>query len=454
MAEPKTIPELIEEISGREPETEHKLTYESYAESLEPIYYFVLDLMNDFRLNPEKLVDNFSPSPGSSQFQEMTAKATSMQQQVSHIMGNINVVLKSVLNIIYDLKDFKIRLKSYEDLRSKNIERSKAARLSLKQLWMDKVDALKGNSGIKALALTQGGFTTLIDAFLAADTVEDATHKLDLNDIVKRVVIPRIQEFNQWITESEKALRTRYELERNYLRTQVDNLKLYSRWAKPYLLTAQELEKTMSKNAALVKSFNRTILELTLLGKSAVKPEEVLPKHLKKKKMPREYYSCILIDFVFNAAPLQGGKFIGKVDVTFKGYALNEDELKKFHQELKKNDESEALRLIEGMTEDSLKELQEDIDFFLKEKEREEEAAEAAQDSSNPFLALLGIYSKKPKKKEEKKQEEEEKEITKIVRDNFLEKEILRTKAAEDAAETAFTLFDIYKKAHGMPSYT
>ncbi len=38
--------------------------------------------------------------------------------------------------------------------------------------------------------------------------------------------------------------------------------------------------------------------------------------------------------------------------------------------------------------------------------------------------------------------------------DNFIEKEILRPMAEETAEELAFKLFDIYKKAHGMPSYT
>ncbi len=452
MAEVKTISEIIEDISGRKPETEHKIVYETYAESLEPVYYFVLDLMNDFGLAPEKLVDNFSPSPGSTQFAEFGAKATAMQQQISQSMGNINVVLKSVLNIIYDLKDFKIRLKSYDDVNSKNSEIVKAARLSLKQIWMDKVDINRGNSSIKGLAISQGGaFSTLIDAFLVADSVKDITHKLDLNDVVKRILIPRVQEFNLWIKESERALRTRYELEVNYLKSQVNTLKLYSRWAKPYLIAAKQLEQKMSKNAALVSSFNRTILELTLLGKSKVKSEEVLPSHLKKKKMKRDYHSCILVDFMFSAVPLQGAKYIGKVEVTFRAYALNDDELKMFEQELKKSDGTDVLRLIEGITDESLKEMQDDIDFFLSEKESEKEK-EKVPDNSNPFLALLGFYDKKPEKKQDKKPEE--KEITEIKKDTWLEKEHLRKAAAEVAEEKAFTLFDVYKKAHGMPSYT
>src|SRR4030042_31365 len=195
-------------ISGSE--SKHTIVYESYSETLEPIYYFILDLM-----------------------------------------------------------DFRLRLQSYEDLKDKDPDKSAAARLSLKQIWLDKVDVNKGNSSIKAMALGQGGFVTLIDAFLAANDVSDITHKLDLNDRVKRILIPRIQEFNYWIAQSEVELRKRYELEKNYLRSQVNSLKLYSRWVKPYLKAASDLEsKEKGREPGLVKTFNTILLELTLIGKT------------------------------------------------------------------------------------------------------------------------------------------------------------------------------------------
>ena len=193
-------------------ETEHTLTYESYAETIEPIYYFVLDLMEDFALKPEKLIDNFSPTPGSTEFEDVSTRAIRMQQQASMTLGNINTVLKSVLNVLYDLKDFRSRLQNYDGLKSKDENIKKSAILSLKQLWMDRVDINKGNSSIKGLATT-GGFPILIDAFLAINNVKDAA-KLDLNDRVKRLLFPRIQEFNTWLEQSERELRNRYEIEK------------------------------------------------------------------------------------------------------------------------------------------------------------------------------------------------------------------------------------------------
>ena len=41
-----------------------------------------------------------------------------------------------------------------------------------------------------------------------------------------------------------------------------------------------------------------------------------------------------------------------------------------------------------------------------------------------------------------------------MKKDTWIEAEHLRKLAAEKAQETTFSLFDIYKKAHGMAAYT
>ena len=439
----------------------HTLVYDSSAETLEPIYFFILDLMNDFGLAPQKYIDNFSSSPGSGHFGELGQRATIMQQQAAKLMGDVNTVLRSVLNIIYDLKEFRIRLQSYDDLKSENKE---SAILSLKQIWMDKVDIIKGNSSIKAMALGQVGFATLIDAFLAVRDLKEVD-KLDLNDRVKRILRPRVHEFYVWLEQSESELRKRYELEKTYLKSQVNSLKLYSRWAKPYLRVAQELEsKEIGREAALVKTFNTIVLELTLLGKTEIDVEAAalqgdIPRELKKIKIKRNYNSCVLVEFIFRGIPQRmGGQqahytFGGRAEVTFMPYALNDDELKKIDEVLEKSDISDVLKLVQGATTDSLDQLNDEINFFLEEKSQEEKKAKS-KDSSNPFFALIGKYNEKEPKKKEKEESEEKKEPLIIRPDTFIEKTQIRAFAAYKALGTTFELFDVYKKAHDMPSYT
>jgi hypothetical protein len=476
MVEVKSISEIIEgaspyykkRIEDKEkgkisfvPEAVHTLVYDSSSETLEPIYFFILDLMNDLGLAPQKLIDNFSSTPGSGYSGEMGQRATIMQGNASKIMGDVNTVLRSVLNIVYDLKEFKMRLQSYDGLKSKKKEEQDAAILSLKQIWMDKVDIAKGNSGLKAMAFGQGGFQTLIDAFLAAKDAKDVD-KIDLNDRIKRLLKPRLLEFNIWLSESEKELRKRYELEKTYLRSQVNSLKLYSRWARPYLKTASELEqKERFREPALVKSFDTIILELTLLGKNkfdiadAASKGEVpadfsKPQFLKTVK--RNYYTCILVDFTFRGIPQRTGQqshytFGGKAEVTFKAYVLNDDELNKFEEEFSKSEVNDVLTLIEGATTESLGQLQGDINEFLEEKPKEEKKS---SEGSNPFMALIGGYEKKS---EAPKNKPEQKEIV-VQPDSWIEKTHFRPLVAEAAKTKVFDIFDIYKKSHGMNSFT
>ncbi|MFC1682252.1 hypothetical protein ACFL0X_01380 [Nanoarchaeota archaeon] len=462
MGDIKSVDEIIKKVSSHyakkaEPETEHLLVYDSSTETLEPIYFFVLDLMNSFGLKTEKIIDNFVSSPGSGHFSELRGKATAMQQQADTLLKTSYTILRSVLNIVYDLKEFKIRLQSYEKFRSDDKDVKEAARQSLKQIWLDKVDIQRGQGAIHALATGQLGFTTLRDAFLVAKD-EKEVEKLDLNDRVKRILKPRLQDFNNWVAQSEKELRKRYDVEKSYLKSQASSLKLYSRWIKPYLKAAQQLEmKEGGRQPALVSAFNTIVFELTLLGKMELKvPESAiggeLPSHLSSyKENKRKYYNCILVDFSFRGIPQKAGQhyvFGGRAEVKFKGYALNEDELKKLDQELDKSDIGDILTLIEGTTTESLEQIQEDINLFLEEKDKDEK--KKPKDNSNPFLAIIGKYEEKETKKSKK---DDKKPIT-VKPDDFNEREYIRPLVAEKAKEFAFNLFDVYKKAHAMPSYT
>src|SRR3989344_4093091 len=376
---------------------EHKIVYDSSSETLEPLYFWVLDVLENRGLSPEKIIDNFSSSPGSGHFAELGQRATVMQQQGSKLLGDINTVLRSVLNIIYDLKEFRIRLSHYDDLKT---EKKDAAVLALKQIWIDKVDFNKGNSSIKAMNI-QGGFQTLLDAFLVIKDLKDVD-KVDLTDRVKRILRPRILEFNDWLEHSEKELRKRYELEKAYLQSQVNSMKLYARWAKPYLKAAQQLEmKEVGREPALVKAFNTILLELTLLGKQKLKPQEealsgMLPKEFERLKIKRDYYFCTLVEFKFRGIPQRVSQqahyaFGGRAEISFKAYVLNDDELAKFEEELETSDVEDVLKLIEGSTGESLEKIQDEINFFLDEKDQGVSTHEH-QDTSNPFTALLGGY--------------------------------------------------------------
>ena len=120
------------------PIANHKIEYDSTGEGLEPIYFWLVDFMGRVGYEKiEKVIDNFASSPGSGHFGEMGMKATRVQEEAMKMLGAVNQVIKSILNLVYDLKEMKLLLKNYEDAHSPDSEMKKAARLSLKQRWMD-----------------------------------------------------------------------------------------------------------------------------------------------------------------------------------------------------------------------------------------------------------------------------------------------------------------------------
>ncbi len=429
---------LLKEMKAKEV-AEYNLTYDSPAETLEPIYYWLLDFMQDLGFDVEKIIDNFTASPGSGYFAELGKRATIMQQQAMDILAKINAVIKSIINLLYDLRQFEVRLQLYDKLKSDKKEEREAALAALKEIWITNVDIKKGRGAINILT-TQLEFVTLRDAFFQAKSVKDI-EKMDLNERVKAILKSRYIEFETWLKESERELRKRFEIEKTYLKSQVASLRLYTKWMMPYLRAAEQLYMKQSSSAALVSAFNTMLLELLLLGTKKVTKEE-LPASMQNQQA-RDFYICMFIDFSFRSIPRQISAqghygFGGRIDILFRAYVLRQDEYESFKKKLDKEFFDKALKVLQQLSEESLKQLHEDLEHFLGEGWSGEEKQKQQEKKQKTFSFKLPSFSFfKPKQ---------------TSNDTYTEK-VLRALAEKTAAELCFKIYDVYKKAHGMPSY-
>ena len=445
---------------------QHKIIYDSPAESLEPIYFWILDFLPRIGYGTiNKLVDNFVSAPGSAHFSELGMKATKMQEEAMKTLGAVNQVLKSILNILYDLKQFKIRLATYEKYSGKESspEEKQGALLSLKQIWLDSVDIQRGNTAIKAMA-QQFDYVTLIDAFMAARDTEHAAKPaekggLDLNDRVKRIVTQRLQEFFIWLEHSEHELKKRFEIEKNYLRSQYNTIKLYARWVKPYLEAARKLEQNATQTPGLVTAFNTILLELSILAECEYNPSDdikagFLPEMFKRASK-RTYTGLVWVDFKFRGIPQRAGQgysYGGRTEVIFRALALNDQELKVLKSEIEKDDFKGMLSWIEGAADSSLKQIEKDIEEFLgdkKEDQKKEGNKKKKEEDDNPFTALFSFF--KPDKKKESKPAELD--LSKGIASDTNYEKVLRSQAIFDAREKCLLVFETYKKAHQMVAW-
>lgn len=455
----------------------HKLTFQSDQAQLEPIFYWILDFMQEAEWKVKKIVDNFIASPGSGQFSEMSGKATKNQEEAMKMLGAVNQVVKAALNLIYDLKEFEQRLSLYEKFASKDEKEVEDARLTLKQIWLDNVDIRKGNGAIHQMATSQMGFVTIREIFMKAKDTRDVDKMAEeglMNESIKRTVLPRIEEFLQWVKYSGEELKKRYSIEKSYLKSQVETIKMYSSWLKPYIKAAEELkQKGFPENAALVNAFSTSMFQLTLLGKKTEKDLGNFEKGAseKQKKALRKYHPLMMIDIKFRGhvaqRATQKGDYAfaygGKLDMTFDAYVVNNEELKLVEDELAKEEVLDSMKFSMNLAEDSLKALNDDLEKLLKtEEEREKDKAEKDKKNKKETGAeidffgaikdtFLGIFKGPFASKEKKKDIKEIKLPSDIKPDNYIEQEI-RINAEKTASEGLYLIYDIYKKSHGMAS--
>jgi hypothetical protein len=471
MGEQGEIDEIIAKVNPRYsskdtgPAWENELLYESTIENLQPVYFWISDFANSNFKKVEKLKDNFVTSPGSGYFGELGARATKMQEETIKILGYVNTVIKSIVNLIYDLKEFDSVLKVYEQAKDLDYQTKEAGFLNLKQRWLDTVDMKRGRGSIHQMSYDLN-FVTLRDAFMFAKSL-DQINKMDLSERVKRILKPRLQEFREWVSLSERELTQRYNIEKSYLKNQISTLNLYTNWMKPYLSAAKQLSmKGAETNPNLVSVFSTMVLELELMAITPVNVDELivakdLPKPFRNLKLARNYNQVGIINFRFRTFPSQTSAHSGRVTINFKAYCLNDDELALLRFRKKEKD-MEDLFGITSITQETLTQLRDDIEKYTKEEKKEEKKEEGA--FSGIFKSFADSFGLTPKKKEEEKEktlEEKEKEViekgealskTGIMPDSY-EESIIRDLAEKDAAATCFRVFDIFKKSKGMASF-
>jgi hypothetical protein len=318
------------------------------------------------------------------------------------------------------------------------------------------------------------GFTTLREAFLVANSIEDINKMASkdgvINDSVKRILIPRISEFLLWKEMSEKEIRKRFEIEKSYLKSEVESLKLYTRWASPYLKAAKDLQmKGFEKSAALVSAFSTTMFELTLFGQreKSISRDEILKKRFYEDrvnplKTDRQYFEVFVITLKYRGhlgqKAGQGSQsgyafaFGGRVDITFDCYALNSEEIELTKKYVANSEVGELLSLVSDNTQTALDQLKDDIEKYTSDKEEEKKEEEKkSNDNTNPFEALFELFKGNLSFGKENKKGQKIEKPEEIKKDSFVE-EAVREKAGESAKKFLFTIYDVYKKAHRMAS--
>ncbi len=445
----KDITNLLVQELKKMPTAEYKLTYDSLGEGLEPIYFWILDFLRDrdpsgLGLEVFKGQEEFEASVASGYFSELGTKGTQMQAKAMEYLGAINQVIKSILNLIYDLKEFETRVEQYNKLHSTSVLDRKGASNALKGTWMDQVDVKKGKGSINLLAQDLG-FVTIRDAFFYVDDV-GGIERLDLNERVKNILHRKMSEYKSWLEMSEKEIKKRYNIEKAYLKSQYATLKLYAGWLKPYLMAAQKLKMKEFNTPTIVNAFSNMELRLSILGQKEIKPTD-LHQSYKNIKLDKKYYAVVEVVMDFRGLPsamtVQGARQYvhgGRADLQFKAYAVDEVEM----NVLRSKELYEDLDLINDYVDSSLKELQSELDKYIN-PQPEAEKKHVKKKWENPLKGTIDGL----------------KEITKPLTDplqdawkkqapgEMVKKDVMKH-GSDRASRLCFLVYNMYKRAHGM----
>ena len=375
-----------------------KLIYDSFGEGLEPSYYWILDfLREDLKYKVEKIYDQFVSAESSGFFGELGARRTAMEKRAMELMQTIGVLIKSVLQLLWDMKEFELRLDHYDKLKSKNKEEQEAAEGALRAIWLTEVDIKKGRGSINMLAQDLN-FVTLRDAFMVVKSVDDVK-KMDLNDRVKRILKYKLKEYVDWRKRSEAELRKRSQVEKAWLKSQANALKLYTKWVRPYLIATKKLfpaEKLETGMEELVTAFDVMRIDLLILGQNEIdKIPQPGGRTSKIIKLPEDdkVYSVMEIEFRFRSTPVRASQtretshytHRGRTEMLFRPYVLTGKEVKK----IKTLEEDEVLQFLEGMTTESLSAMRDDLAKYVEEPLSEKEKEKLKKKPKLPKIPFV-----------------------------------------------------------------
>ena len=446
-----------------------ELSYDSFMETLEPVYYWLLDFLREsLGYQVDKTADFFSASEASGFYGEMGMRRTNLEKRATELLAIINAVVKSVINLVYDMREFELRFKHYDDLKSGDTDKSRTADLSLKTIWLTEVDMKKGAAAINALVQNLN-FVLLRDAFVALTVpggenleklkkeMEKKVDDMDITDVTKRILRPRIAEYIEWRAISEKELRKRFGVEKAYLKSQIAAIKLYTRWARPYLIGTQRLiptellelsggryaETARTMAAESATPFDVMHIYLELLGRKQV--EKAGKQDVQIEHDENKVYSVIELRFAFRSAggAIERGHYTprGKSVVKFVSYVMSKKQL----DELEKKKDDEVLKFIETMTKETLDAMADDLKKYLEgdkgEKKKKEEI---------PFVTPAVDFANYVKRFSE--------HLTKIAPLKGPKREawkvaLLRAATKKKAKDDNWKLYELYKKAHKMTTW-
>ena len=361
----------------------YKLIVEASALSIEETYYWLLNYMRYSSNFPfvEKLTDIFSASEQSAFWGAAQSRIGLQQERAGQYLKGISEMIKQVFQLVRELRILDEKLEP-----RKQWGKVAAADIALKGEYTDLVENRGGQiqpGSIYHLAQSVG-FTILPDLFFntrvySLDDIDRKVDDLQFNKNVKQVLKRKLYAFINWKLRTDSELDNRRVFTLKYLRQHWNVIKMYMNWVKPYLrnIARMQMNPEMSESPDIVSAFETSMIEIELL---AYKPSQT------------SYHPCIVMTFKHRTRPElsfqqdqyahRGPIHVGRVEVTFRGYAWKKDQIESYKR-FKRDEDMLLLGMVDDSVKAAMDALGEELEKYLweageKEFEEKRMAKEAA----------------------------------------------------------------------------
>lgn len=452
----------------------YRFIYESEEASIEEAYFWTITELtvgsgNFNKADVDKITDIFSASSLSTTFGASSQRLGLQQDKAAQYLKLISDMTKSMFQLIGDLNKIDEKLGYYKSTFSDDEDEAQDGEYILKGQYVDLVEGgAKATTSVFGMA-REVGFATLPDLFFkikipgkeldkVLKKIPGVIKKLEFgNDSFKRVLEMKLSQYYRWKFKAYDQLIVYRKLYIGYLRQHYNNVKLYMNWVKPYLRNIKRLSMNQEKadSPSLIAGFEGNLIEIEILA---------------KKKIDKEYYAVVLVNFDYNAMPktswdprYQQNKIgqVGRMEMNIKSYAWTKEEIENY----KKMKDAENLELIKGI-DAGLKEGMEAIEGTILEYLNEKKDDEENEPLNVKYEIKKGKIVEVKKEKRKKKNDLTAESILEPFTELFKSVKVLgepfksinfssnsksksSSKKAEGAAKmSAWLLYKIYKKAH------
>ncbi len=426
----------------------YELEYENYKDSVEKYYFWIVEFLKDnLGYDVEKIEDEYASSETSSWWANLEQRKGLQQDKASQYLGTIGGMIKSMQQILRDLRIMDERWEYYQ----KSNAGDKGAEVALKSLWTDLVEGGAQNPRSVFGMAAQVGFVTLPDLFFditpkTSKDVDAAVDKIDgVNDSVKRILKRKLYQYMEWKEQTEKEISTRRNFTLKYLRQHFNVVKLYIGWVKPYLRNIRKLQQGETINSTdLLTSSEGAVIDLEILAVKKLHEPNIGEELTYKYK---KYFPVVQVKIHWRTRPAlmyqqeyqKGPLHLGRATMKFYAYTATKEDLEKY-REAKDKEDMELLSSVNA----SIDAIKDDLDKYLKEAGEligEEEEAEEKKSRANMLEAFAGFGQLFALKKGIGS-----KGRTKETWSEKQERESAKAKSSGDCK----IVYEIFKKAHQM----